>query len=109
MMSKLAVILRQIQNRKTPISLKGGLTLRMEQQEHMMMLAAWRVGVTPSDKEMSVLVEAVKKVFDPIVILETVIPEEARGMFALRLYWTALPLRISWLRPVNGRLFGEEE
>ena len=90
----------------SPKGLARGLTIRVERVGALWMLAAWREGVDPSDDEVTVLVEAVKRLDDPqIVIRDRDVGVNGR-YHGVRLYWSAVPVVISWLRPATqGRLF----
>ena len=104
--NKIDGILQQLKKDQTPTGLHGGLTLKMSAQAGgLWQLIAWRDGVAPSLQEIGVLVEAIKRVDRPQLVVHSPVQDTGKGRFYYRIWWWECELTVSWLRPSQGALF----
>lgn len=96
-----------------PQGLVRGLTLKVKERPGgCRELVMWRDGAEPSLHEVGVIVEAVKRLDNPQVIVHSTVQQAGQDRYYYRLWWWPVDITVSWLRPaVQKGLFedGNEE
>ncbi len=113
-MSEIDGILREMKKAEEaarPVGLARGLSLKLHGQAGgLWQLVAWREGTPPALAEVAVLVEAIKRLDNPALVLHSSLQETGRGRYYYRIWWweEAAAVTVSWLRPSQGTLLDEQ-
>lgn len=90
-----------------PFGLSHGLTLRLTKLDGgLFQLVMWRDKKPPSLQEVDILMAAIRRLDDPLLIVRSEIETSHDGQYkAYRVWWFTGAVTVSWLQPAQKGLF----